>query len=171
MTASGEGLPGRKHEVGRVKDRFTVKLKSLDAGQHHAVTRIADDAMGNQRFCDGIRCGAVAFFVPAGIGFKQRPGNQHIAIGGIVFVSDRVGLCGVIAPVKQTVLFVLQLTVCPLPELIERGLIVVGHCHQHGKSLTFRMRHAAIAGIDNAAFRFEKACLITLPGLTRLREG
>lgn len=170
MTASGEGLPGRKHEIGRIKDHFTLKLKPLDAGQHYAVTGIADHAVVNQCFGNCIRCSAVALVMPAGVGFQQRPGNQHVAICSVVFVGDRVGLCGVIAPVKQTIFFVLQLTVCPLPELIERGFIVVSHRHQHGKTLTFRMRHAAITGINNAAFRFEKAGLVTLPGPIRMRE-
>ena len=39
-----------------------------------------------------------------------------------------------------------------------------------GETLAFRMRNVTIAGIDNAAFRFEKACLVTFPGLPRLRE-
>ena len=37
---------------------------------------------------------------------QQRPGNQGITIGGIVFVRHRIGRHRIIAPVKQPVIFV-----------------------------------------------------------------
>ncbi len=106
MRTRGEGLPRRKDKVGGVKIQVVVEIESLCARKHHLTTGKRDHRRLQERSGYHIRRAAVGFFMPLLLRAQQRPGNQGITIGGIVFVRHRIGRHRIIAPVKQPVIFV-----------------------------------------------------------------
>ncbi|MNP68148.1 hypothetical protein D3C76_1640620 [compost metagenome] len=69
MATISKRLPGREDKVRGIEDHFAVEVKPLRTGQHHALPGIANHRMRHQRFGDGIGGVAVAFVMPAGVGF------------------------------------------------------------------------------------------------------
>ncbi len=166
-----KGPPGREDEIGGVKVQVVVAVKPLHAREHHLATGESHHRIFQQGGGDGIGGHGVALVLPLLLRAQQRPGDQGIAIGGVVFIGDRVRRHRVIAPVKQPVRLVAQGAVRPLPQLVERRAIVIRHRQEHGEALAFRMRHIAIGGINDTAVRHHKTGLITLPGRIRPRPG
>jgi len=166
-----EGAPGREDEIGRVKVQVIIEVEPFHAREHHLATGESHHRRLQQGGGDGVRGNRIALILPLLLRAQQRPGDQGIAIGGVVFIGDRVRRHRVIAPVKQPVRLVAQGVVRPLPQLVERRTIVIRHRQEHGEALTFRMRHIAIGGINDTTIRHHKTGLIALPGRIRPRPG
>ena len=166
-----EGAPGREDEIGGIKVQMVVEIEPFHAREHHLTTGEGHHRIFQQGGGDGIRGNRVALVLPLLLRTQQRPGDQSIAIRGVVFIGDRVRSHRVITPVKQPVRLIAQGAVRPLPQLVERRAIVIRHRQEHGKALTFRMRHIAIGGINDTAVRHHKTGLIALPGRIRPRPG
>ena len=87
-----KGPPGREDEIGGVKVQVVVAVKPLHAREHHLATGESHHRIFQQGGGDGIGGHGVALVLPLLLRAQQRPGDQGIAIGGVVFIGDRVRL-------------------------------------------------------------------------------
>ncbi len=102
-------------------------------------------------------------------GFGQRPGDQHVAIGGVVGIGHRIALPGIVFPREQAGIGLRQIGLCPIPDRLERGLVTREHREHQAIALPFAMADPAVAGIDDAAGRIDERAAKHPPQAIRRR--
>ena len=87
---AGKGVEGGKHPVGEVDERPVLRVVVAEAGgaraQRRAESAREHDMMG-ERQCDRARFGGIGRRAPAAAGFDKTPGDQQIAVGGVVGIE------------------------------------------------------------------------------------
>jgi hypothetical protein len=106
----GKILQGREHPVGQIElinGSFVVRLdKALAARKYKQVPVIPYQKFITNGYGDSPRGALVARFIENFRGPQQRPGNQKIAITGVVWVIYAAGIAAyarAIAPAEQAV--------------------------------------------------------------------
>ena len=74
----------------RAQKQWQDKVEPFHAREHHLATGESHHRRLQQGGGDGVRGNRIALILPLLLRAQQRPGDQGIAIGGVVFIGDRV---------------------------------------------------------------------------------
>ena len=117
---------------------------------------------------------AMAVVAPELMSPKKGPGNQQIAITGIVGIGDGPAsfFIRLPAPSQQLVLRPdLQVFLRPGPHAVKSGPIVKRHGNEKTVALSLTVRGVSIAGVDDPTVRGDEISLEQPPVATREVEG